>query len=254
MEQELLEQQIIEKIKTPEKFNFFFLQKIEENGVKSIRKEKARYFISRDGRIGKYDRRRRRYGYPIYDLSQVVIEEKNSIKSPEKKWRDSWIKVQQRLQRSGLYQDLLINVNLALEIGYEKIKLAYTEYWKSTSDKLSYGESEKIKTERIKSIDERLLNDKGNVNTEILWHISYQAKVKKMNFGYSTNQYAFEEIKKALKDKKEISISGRRNYDVSFSYNPKINKAWYSEEFKGCGNGHYYLALDETHALFYEDD
>ena len=249
-----LEQQIIEKIKTPEKFNFFFLQKIEENGVKSIRKEKARYFISRDGRIGKYDRRRRRYGYPVRDLSEIVIEEKKSIKSPEKKWRDSWIKVQQRLQRSGLYQDLLINVNLALEIGYEKIKLAYVEYWKSTDDKLSYEDSGKIKAERIKSIDERLLTSNGNPNTEILWYMKDQAKVKKMNFGYSTNQYAFEEIKKALENKKEIRISGRRNYDVSFSYNPKISKAWYSEEFRGCGNGHYYLALDGSHALFYEDD
>ena len=47
---------------------------------------------------------------------------------------------------------------------------------------------------------------------------------------------------------------GRSSYDVSFSYDPKLQHAWYSEEYKNCGNGHYYLALDETHALFYEDD
>ena len=29
---------------------------------------------------------------------------------------------------------------------------------------------------------------------------------------------------------------------------------WYSKEFKGCGNGHYYLALDATHTIFVEDD
>ena len=30
--------------------------------------------------------------------------------------------------------------------------------------------------------------------------------------------------------------------------------AWYSEEYRGCGNGHYYLMFDATHAIFYEDD
>ena len=32
------------------------------------------------------------------------------------------------------------------------------------------------------------------------------------------------------------------------------NYAWYSEEYKGCLNGHYYIALDEKHVWFYEDD
>lgn len=30
--------------------------------------------------------------------------------------------------------------------------------------------------------------------------------------------------------------------------------AWYSEEYRNCGNGHYYLMFDATHAIFYEDD
>jgi hypothetical protein len=30
--------------------------------------------------------------------------------------------------------------------------------------------------------------------------------------------------------------------------------AWYSEEYRGCLNGHYYLMFDATHAIFYEDD
>jgi hypothetical protein len=75
-----------------------------------------------------------------------------------------------------------------------------------------------------------------------------------MNFGRFTNNEQLKIIKEALKNKKETSASGRTNYDVSFSYNPTVQKAWYSEEFRGCGNGHYYLALDATHALFYEDD
>lgn len=30
--------------------------------------------------------------------------------------------------------------------------------------------------------------------------------------------------------------------------------AWYSEEYRGCGNGWYYLMFDATHAIFYEKD
>ena len=33
-----------------------------------------------------------------------------------------------------------------------------------------------------------------------------------------------------------------------------IKRGWYSEEYRNCGNGHYYLLLDATHAIFYEDD
>ena len=31
-------------------------------------------------------------------------------------------------------------------------------------------------------------------------------------------------------------------------------KVWSSEELRGCGNGHYYIALDANTALFVEDD
>jgi hypothetical protein len=61
-------------------------------------------------------------------------------------------------------------------------------------------------------------------------------------------------IARDMEEKKECSYRGDNGYDASFSYNPKLNKAWYSEEFRGCGNGHYYVALNSTHCLFVEDD
>lgn len=244
--------QIIEKIKNPDKFNFYFLQEVDTDGVKSVRKEKARYFVTKDDRIARYARNKKRFGYPVEDVSKIVIEDKKTTKTPERKWKDSWMKVVQRLEHSGLYTDLLENIKLALEIGYEKIQLAYEIYWK-TDKSLSYEDNQKARDVEIKNLDERLLMD-GHPNTEILWYIKYDAKVKKMNFGRWSNEDALKTIKDALKNKKETSVSGRANYDVSFSYNPKLNKAWYSEEYRGCGNGHYYLALDATHALFYEDD
>ena len=61
-------------------------------------------------------------------------------------------------------------------------------------------------------------------------------------------------ITKAMNNKESITLSGRVDYDVSFEYNAEKNKAWYSLEYKNCGNGHYYLALNDTHAIFCEDD
>lgn len=61
-------------------------------------------------------------------------------------------------------------------------------------------------------------------------------------------------MKLTLNQVKEFKYNSLYNYDVGFSYNPKQKKAWYSEEFKNCSNGHYYLALNNTHAFFIEND
>ncbi len=40
--------------------------------------------------------------------------------------------------------------------------------------------------------------------------------------------------------------------DISIYCKPIENDmyAWYSEEYKACLNGHYYIALDEKHVWF----
>ena len=44
------------------------------------------------------------------------------------------------------------------------------------------------------------------------------------------------------------------SYDYSISTDPENKKAWYSAEYKWCGNWHYYIMLDWDTALFMEDD
>lgn len=66
-----------------------------------------------------------------------------------------------------------------------------------------------------------------------------------------------EEVIAAIRDKKEYSNRWHNGYDISL--NIMVNedgymRGVYSEEYTGCGNGHYYLLLDATHAIFYEDD
>ena len=91
-------------------------------------------------------------------------------------------------------------------------------------------------------------------------------KIKKMKFHKSPYlAYHTENVLKEIGNAIDTGVaysSGRyRNgYDVSFDYKPAseskdgIARAWYSEEYKDCGNGHYYLALNRTHALYWEKD
>ena len=98
---------------------------------------------------------------------------------------------------------------------------------------------------------------KGNdgkyyIDTFYIYETS-DAVLKSMYFG-RRNKTIKESIKDALKDCNKISFRETVNYDVSFDYDPASNKAWYSEEYRGTGNGHYYLALNENTALFCEND
>lgn len=77
---------------------------------------------------------------------------------------------------------------------------------------------------------------------------------KSMYFGKFWNPIKKQMIKDCMEKKESVRFSTRVNYDVSFEYNAEKNKAWYSEEYRNCGNGHYYLAIDCNTALFYEDD
>lgn len=98
-------------------------------------------------------------------------------------------------------------------------------------------------------------DENGNdyVKTEYIWEKS-DCRLKSMYFGKYYNASTKAQIADALKSKRRLSIKERTGYDVSFEYDPDRNKAWYSEEYKDCGNGHYYIALDENTALFVEDD
>lgn len=64
-------------------------------------------------------------------------------------------------------------------------------------------------------------------------------------------------IAKAITDGERYYNRWTNGYDCSVEVNKGEDgkkRAWYSEEYRGCGNGHYYLMFDATHAIFYEND
>jgi len=211
-----------------------------------------RIFKSQSGVLAYYGRRMRRRGYsfPPYGVVQVsAIAKTSRTKTKQQKWRDGWNKVLIKLKRSGLWEHIVEDAEKAFVIGYDKLQDAYTLYWQTPHDLLVSVFQEHY-PELI------AINEQGKpfVDTSILWTFANFPRVKKMRFSKYDNDARLQRIQQALDAKKEHHESGVYGYDISFEYNPNKNIAFYSEQFRGCGNGHYYLALNATHALFSEDD
>lgn len=85
-------------------------------------------------------------------------------------------------------------------------------------------------------------------------------KIKKMCFhkgrwNAQDTEHILNSIAEAIDNKVNYRSPRCDNgYDVSFEYVADGRKAWYSEEYRNCGNGHYYIALNRTHAIYWEKD
>lgn len=188
---------------------------------------------------------------PVVDI--VAINKNLDI---EKKWAHSIDKAIKLLEASKLWPDNLRDLRVARQIGYTKLQAANTAYWAKYVEDYTANGLEVIK--HIKEIDTRLIkidpkDGREYVDTNIVWYYDNPLKIKKMSFGKYQTANRLQEIKEALVKKEKIHVSGDNGYDVSFEYDG-TDKAWYSEEYRGCGNGHYYLALNDSYAVFYEDD
>lgn len=64
------------------------------------------------------------------------------------------------------------------------------------------------------------------------------------------------EVTECIKNGTEFRRSWENGYDntVEIASLNGEKLAWYSEEYRNCGNGHYYIMFDATHAIFYEND
>jgi hypothetical protein len=199
---------------------------------------------------------RKRYGHTLRrfkDCSigqwEVVSIEPIAPPDPAEVWEKSWRKVLEHLEESGLFPEVADSIRRALEMGYETVQEQRKLY-----DSGEYTGRE----ERFLKVAHRLMlrPKDGRIDYDILWHMYYPAQVKRMYFGKRMNTTIHELIEEAMKNRTPYRSAREYNgsYDASFCYHPEINNATYSEEYKDCGNGHYYLAIGAHHAVFWEDD
>ncbi len=213
-------------------------------------KEVVRLFLL-NGKVYKIPKGKKKYGFPIpqnlYEVSDwkslapCIKTEEEIAKRMIKRAKDAY----KYLSESGLWSDLkaeieyfLADDTLALEI----VKDYRSEggFYENVYNKMNEGE--KYAWMRTHQVFEAFLSPK-------CW----------MTIPWDGHKAFCEELyKKALEEGTRQSLRWTKGYDVTYTIDKaeegKRRGAWLSNEYRNCGNGHYGLLLDATHAVFYEDD
>ena len=166
-------------------------------------------------------------------------------------WHKKLATIEKRLEASGLWENIkevVHNLQTMTKTEYDEF-YQHADSFRANRDALDFSEPLKELTVKYPF----LKAGEGVVSWRYTEDWIRTLKTKSMNFG-TWHKSSSENIKRALAEKRSVTERGYTSYDVSYQYNAEKNRAWYSEEYRGCGNGHYYLALDSTMALFYEDD
>lgn len=196
------------------------------------RREKMRLFVN-GSVVAQYKKRSRKWGYPI-DTSGIVSIIHCKASGTEY-LRRNILKMYQCLTYSGLWASKLPGLQLLYTQPDDVLGhiLDQNEGWDNAA---------------------RFIQDKGisGIDPTLIFSLANKGAIKSMDFGY-TNSEPFAD---AVRNKKDYHVRFRSKYDITLEVRQteEETKAWYSEEYKGCGNGYYYLAIDQKHAVFYEKD
>lgn len=191
-----------------------------------------------DNMVCEYGKGMRNRGHYI---SETTVGNWDSISLPVKKThleslRKNITKCIKYLDASELWSN--INNTLKIFSGYDDDKL---------NEIISYDYDKFNKF--IQTNNLRLSYDE-------FWSI-IDGKIKTINYESWEKTLISKNFADAIANKTKFSWRWTKGYDNSIEcryFEDGIMRAWYSEEYRGCGNGHYYIALDATHALFVEND
>jgi hypothetical protein len=217
-------------------------------------KKEKRKFHNKNGYVGLGIRRssKRYYPYPdcgIYQhIDKIIIQNpatekthkeaiiangKRFLKTVDKRlWTDLQVKV----------KDILRNV---ISIEQEWIELGKKDtfasfFWKKYREEWIYQRKSPLTT-----INTVFGSNVGKELTE---------DIKNYLDGQDTG-FLRARIRDTHDEKSQyLYYANRTNYDNSFEIHRDTGKAWLSREYKDCGNGHYYILISPTYAVYMEKD
>lgn len=210
----------------------------------------VRLWKTDDGRIAIMDKGRKKYGHELSlwsdnynewtDLKLIEHNEIDYYKRFVKRANDAL----KMLNESGLWADIKQSIEhfftlsdaeqreLVNDIITDSYELFYHEVYKEN------GKYAWVRGYQVFEAFTRKTCWKS-----IAWH---KWERKRMN----------EKVAECIKNGTDFHRRWENGYDNSVEIANRDGEklAWYSEEYRNCGNGHYYLMFDATHAIFYEDD
>lgn len=201
---------------------------------------------SADGRIFMPLKGRRSYGRYLASADDeptsagvelISVRSADKVRSRAQKIRETAARAARLMKASGLWESFVSPLEKISVMEDTEIEGALAMEWKKFYE---WAKDEKL----------------GDMSPGLF--SSLQDGIKNIRFGrYRTIR---EQFAKDIADRKpSMCHTWREGYDNRLSSNcpseefPEL-RVWYSEEYKGCGNGHYYIAIDATHAMFREDD
>lgn len=176
-------------------------------------------------------------------------------KDRNREWYKRLLRAIDCMESSGLWPDVLQQLKTIVDSGmtWDDRNMLADLYWAHVDSSSANQEFDRLMKQYPHAFTEDV---NGHVRVDSFYASEVPGCVlKSMYFGKFLNKEEKERIAAALGNKQDYS-SGRihAGYDVTFTYETTKNKAWYSEEYRNCGNGHYYIALDASTALFVEND
>lgn len=227
-----------------------------------------RLFISTSDRVCEFAKGKRRSGYYleyIYPAGTFAKVEPMAptATAPAKMAKRNARKVADLLAASGLWPEYRAQCEALASLSEEEITELFTIYarWWDYSKGHEYRDTAYN--------DFKLFFQSRNLPVFDIYHFQQmgtKGQIISVPYDKYCRQYhrdkvnnGIEAMKQGLSDRPlgTYGISWRGSYDYSVSLqrdSEGVCRGWFSAEYKGCGNGHYYLLLDASHALYLEDD
>ena len=193
-----------------------------------------------------YAPRRKRYGYAMSDMRQKIV----SVRPVVKRVATTTI-YDRHINNLRKFKRMMMNAHPNLwtdmQAGYANLDIDDYEAFLATN----WDTSDPF------DLYNCLREYKLIHGLDLITENHYKTTTVRSNLAKYSPDYAAN-IKEHLDSRTEFSYSWRSaSYDVSVSGNVGKDgqyRAWLSLEYKGCGNGHYYLLINENTAIFAEDD
>lgn len=219
--------------------------------------KRYRFCIEEPGTVFVFGKGMRTRGWrksPDVFLQQYRVV-KPRKRNMNREWHKRLLRAVDCMESSGLWPDVLQQFKATIDSGmiWDDREALADLYWAHVDSESVNPEFERLRKKYPHAFTEAT-DGSVHINSFYASEIS-ECMLRSMYFGKTLNINEKKKIADALDSKQDYS-SGRihAGYDVSFEYKADKNKAWYSEEYRNCGNGHYYIALDANMALFIEHD
>ncbi len=217
------------------------------------KRENLRLFVSSEGILCQFKKGSKKWGYPI---DPELLMKISSLTPYDQKtdgvkiFRRNLEKIIKHLSASHLWPQILEDAK-----ALQKIDDALIQEWANKSRRELYETSRDLRDNGILPEQTEQTYDCG-LTCELFANLFDAKSIKTINYHSWGKEMDIEKFAKAISNREHYNYSWHKGYDNSIGVRDDsgVLKAWYSEEYRGCGNGHYYLALSATHAIFHSDD